>query len=116
MEPQILINHYRTLLGSLRAVSSMILILGLIPPDPECFPGSPEQFRHVNDLLRLLASLNEDAFFDWAPLFEAGHGGGQLWYADGFHPNGEGNKVLAEVLYDRLAPLGFPAAHGAFEH
>lgn len=111
MEPQILINHYRALLDSLRVVSSKILILGLIPPDPECFPSSPEQFRKVNELLRELAALNKDAFFDWAPLFEAKRDGVELWYQDGFHPNSAGNKVLAEVLCNRIASLGYPAAH-----
>lgn len=111
MVPEMLIKHYRLLLDSLRGAASRILILGLIPPDPECFPGSPEQFRKVNKLLHELEALNEDIFFDWAPLFEAKRDGVELWYEDGFHPNSSGNKVLAEALYNRLGSLGFPPAH-----
>ena len=69
------------------------------------------QFRTVNELLRELAALNENEFFDWAPLFEARRDGEELWYADGFHANSVGNKILAEALYDRLASVGFPTAH-----
>jgi len=90
---------YQTkLIRELRSVGTRVLVLGLLPVDRERFPASDEHFRSVNARLREIAQAEGVEFFDWASQLN----GGDFFYRDGFHPNGEGAVALAKILRKRL--------------
>jgi hypothetical protein len=95
-------GHYASLLDALPRTGARISMLGLIPPDERCFPGSAAHFEAINDRLRTVAASRNVDFIDWARDLE------QLpspsWRCrDGFHPNREGASLLARLLHDRIA-------------
>jgi hypothetical protein len=106
MDSEALIARYAELLERLREISTRVIVLGLLPIDPAHFPGSPEQFQHVNARLRLVAARSQVEFVDW----QSGFGGTvpiqRLFYLDGFHPNQLGAGVLADMLRERLVTHG----------
>lgn len=102
MEGPTLIAHYEELLKKLRGLKCRILLLGLLPPDSRMFPGSPENFAYINDELSALASRHDVEFLDWGKNFLSRHKAEELYYRDGFHPNENGCRVLANVLGDYL--------------
>jgi hypothetical protein len=90
---------YQTkLIRELRSLGTRVLVLGLLPVDPERFPGSDVHFRSVNVRLREIAQAEGVEFFDWASQLN----GGAYFYRDGFHPNQEGAVALANILRARL--------------
>ncbi len=92
-------STYQTkLIRELRHVGMRILVLGLLPVDPDRFPGSDVHFKSVNARLQQIADAEGVEFFDWASRLN----GGALFYRDGFHPNEAGAVALAKVLRDRL--------------
>ena len=48
-------SYQTELLKRLRALGTRVLVLGLLPVDEACFPGSPAQFKTVNALLKQIA-------------------------------------------------------------
>jgi GDSL-like Lipase/Acylhydrolase family len=103
MDPSVLIAHYENLLTQLRPLSSQILILGLLPPDSRRFPGSPENFAQVNRQLSALASRFEVEFLDWGQHLLSNRQHDEIFYLDGFHPNPNGNRILASILAEYLS-------------
>lgn len=91
-------SYEAELLKRLRALGTRVLVLGLLPVDEACFPGSPAQFKKVNARLKQIADAEGVEFFDWASSLN----GGNLFYRDGFHPNAAGAGALARILRDRL--------------
>jgi len=86
------------LLKRLRALGARVLVLGLLPVDEACFPGSPEQFTIVNARLKQIADAEGAEFVDWASSLN----GEDLFYRDGFHPNPAGADALARILRERI--------------
>jgi len=91
-------SHQTDLLRRLRALSTRVLVLGLLPVDDARFPGSREQFKTVNTRLKQIADVEGAEFLDWASSLN----GGDLFYRDGFHPNAAGAATLAHILRERL--------------
>jgi len=94
-----LASHQTELLRRLRALGARVLVLGLLPVDQTCFPGSAEHFKSVNARLKQIATAEGTEFFDWASSLN----GGDLFYRDGFHPNAAGAEALARILRERLS-------------
>jgi lysophospholipase L1-like esterase len=90
---------YQTeLVRRLRALGTRVLVLGLLPVDQVCFPGSSEHFKSVNARLKEIANAEGAEFLDWASSLN----GGDLFYRDGFHPNAAGAAMLARILRGRI--------------
>lgn len=106
LDERTLLSHYRALLVALRELESLVLVLSLVPPDGERFPGSVGTFTRMNQQLHELTATEGVDFFDWAPQFTTRHEQEQLFYRDGFHPNQVGARVLASTLHERLFSLG----------
>ena len=103
MDPSVLIAHYENLLTQLRALNSRTLVLGLLPPDSLTFPGSPHNFAFVNRELAALAARHDVEFLDWSQHFLSDHEDNEVFYLDGFHPNHNGNRLLARILAEYLS-------------
>ena len=94
---------YQTdLIRSLRTLGTRVVVLGLLPVDHGCFPGSAEHFETVNARLLEIAKAEGAEFFDWASLLAAKGRHEDLFYRDGFHPNEAGTLALAEILRERF--------------
>ena len=91
-------SYQTDLLRRLRALGTRVLMLGLLPVDQACFPGSSEHFNTVNARLKEIANAEGAEFLDWASLLN----GNELFYRDGFHPNAAGAQALAKILRERL--------------
>ena len=92
------VAHETRLIKELRSLGTRVLVLGLLPVDRDRFPGSDEHFKSVNACLEQVAQVEGVEFFDWASQLN----GGDFFYRDGFHPNGEGAVALAKILRKRL--------------
>jgi lysophospholipase L1-like esterase len=103
MDRDVLLRHYASLLDGLKTLGTSVHVLGLIPPDESCFPGSPSYFSALNEQLRALAALAGAEFIDWAADINVLHHQSPWRYRDGFHPNMIGARLLARVLRDRIA-------------
>ena len=104
--------HYASLLKSLRELAARVVVLGLLPVSEDRFPGSPEYFETVNVKLREAALDHGAEFFDWAAQL-AGKGRHEdLFYRDGFHPNTDGARALAEILQAHLGRELAASTHG----
>jgi lysophospholipase L1-like esterase len=90
------------LIRSLRAIGTRVVMLGLLPVDHTCFPGSAEYFETVNARLLEIATVEGAEFFDWASSLAARGKHEDLFYRDGFHPNEAGTLALAEILRERF--------------
>jgi lysophospholipase L1-like esterase len=86
------------LIQQLRQFGTRVLVLGLLPVDGNCFPGSSDQFKAVNTRLQQIAETEGVEFFDWASELN----GSALFYRDGFHPNEAGAVALAKILRAQL--------------
>ena len=102
MDTDVLVAHVASLLQALRTSRARVVVLGLLPVNEECFPGSPEHFESVNTKLRRVAETEGAEFFDWASLLAQREPQEDLFYRDGFHPNALGARALAEILQRRL--------------
>ena len=87
-------SYQTELLKRLRALSTRVLVLGLLPVDEARFPGSREHFKTVNARLKQIADAEKVEFVDWASSLN----GGNLFYRDGFHPSAAGAEALARIL------------------
>jgi lysophospholipase L1-like esterase len=97
-----ILAEYDQLIKALRALPSVVTVLGVLPPEERTFPGSAAHFRSLNTRLRQLAAANDADFLDWHASFaEPG-----LFYRDGFHPSLAGSARLAEILHARLVEQG----------
>ena len=103
MDADLLVAQHASLLQELRTLTARVLVLGLLPVNEECFPGSPEHFKSVNAKLRGVAEAAGAEFFDWASLLRNRGRHEDLFYRDSFHPNAIGARALAEILQRRLA-------------
>ena len=93
------LSSYQTeLIKKLQSLTARVVVLGLLPVDENCFPGSAEQFKSVNARLQQVAETESVEFIDWASQLN----GGALFYRDGFHPNEAGAVALATILRERL--------------
>jgi lysophospholipase L1-like esterase len=110
-----LINHAEfsacaeELFSALRRVTQRLHVLGMLPIANATFPGSAERFQQVNESLRRAACAVEADFFDWGCAMTASMNGRDCFYRDGFHPNQQGARLLAEMLLDRMAVPAQPA-------
>lgn len=102
METDLLVAHLASLLKALRTLTARVLVLGLLPVDEKCFPGSPQHFNSVNAKLRGVAEAESAEFFDWGSLLRQRGRHEDLFYRDTFHPNVTGASALAEILQTRL--------------
>ena len=102
MDADVLVAHFASLLKELRALSTRVLVLGLLPVSEQRFPGSPEHFRSVNAKLRAVAEAENADFLDWGALVAEREQHEDLFYRDTFHPNAAGARVLAEILQPQL--------------
>jgi hypothetical protein len=102
MDADVLVAHLASLLKELRALTARVLVLGLLPVDENCFPGSPEHFNSVNAKLSSVAEAENAEFFDWGSLLRQRGPHEELFYRDTFHPNATGARALAEILQTRL--------------
>lgn len=100
-----LISRYTKLLTLLRKSGTRVIMLGLVPVSGSSFPGSPEQFKRVNERLREVAVGNGAEFFDWGSVLLQRQDHQELFYRDGFHPNLEGARTLAAILHEHLAAV-----------
>lgn len=103
LDPDVLLDHYTTLLRSLSGVTASVHLLGLIGPDDACFPGSSSHFASLNGRLRALAYAHDAEFVDWAQVISSAHAHSPWRYRDGFHPNKVGAQILGAILRDHLA-------------
>jgi lysophospholipase L1-like esterase len=111
MNLEVFSSHQATLLRRLRAMNTRVLVLGLLPVDDACFPGSFDYFKLVNARLKEIATAEDVEFFDWGPeLFDwaPARNGGGLFYRDGFHPNSAGATALAQILREYICRGGPP--------
>ena len=99
MDLDTLASYQTKLIRQLRSFGTRIFVLGLLPVDEDCFPGSAEHFKTVNTRLQQIAQTEGVEFFDWASQLN----GGALFYRDGFHPNQTGAVALANILRERLS-------------
>ena len=101
-DAEVILAEYTALLKALRPFGARVWVLGLVRPDPACFPGTPEHFLRLNESLGRLARAEGAEFIDWGRGIEAS--GLRAWrYRDGFHPNLAGARLMAEILRTRLA-------------
>jgi len=98
MDPETLASHLSKLIKQLQALGTRVLVLGLLPVDQDRFPGSAEQFKSVNERLRLTAETEDVEYVNWSSQVN----GDELFYRDGFHPNEAGAVALAKILRNRL--------------
>ncbi|HEX6717224.1 MAG TPA: SGNH/GDSL hydrolase family protein, partial [Pyrinomonadaceae bacterium] len=98
MHLEILATCQTELIKQLRALGTRVLVLGLLPVDQACFPGSAEYFKIVNERLGEISEAEGAEFFDWGSQLNSG----DLFYRDGFHPNATGATELATLLHNRL--------------
>jgi lysophospholipase L1-like esterase len=98
MNLESLTRNYGELLAKLRELSTRVLVLGLLPVDDRMFPGSEDYFPQVTEGLKELANNHNVHFLDWGGHLRSLPDYRKLFYRDGFHPNGEGAKVLAAML------------------
>jgi len=98
MHLEILATYQMELIKQLRALTTRVLVLGLLPVDEARFPGSPEYFKEVNARLREIAEVEGVKFFDWGSRLESE----DVFYRDGFHPNANGSAGLAAILQEKL--------------
>ena len=101
------VEQYSKLLNDLQKLSARIIVLGLLPVDETFFPGSKRQFNRVNQKLKELADSRGVAFIDWGKKLERPTVFQDFFYRDGFHPNRQGAKLLAEILQSELRQLGY---------
>jgi len=106
MNLEVFSNHQATLLRRLRSLNTRVLVLGLLPVDDACFPGSFGYFKLVNARLKEIATVEDVEFFDWASLLPANGSQGKLFYRDSFHPNSAGAGELAQILREYLCRSG----------
>lgn len=97
-------THLATLLQRLRELKTQVLVFGLLSVDEACFPGSPAYFDFVNAKLKQIATREGVDFFDWGAELNSRTAVQKLFYRDGFHPNLDGARALAEILRPRLFP------------
>ncbi|MEY4094552.1 MAG: hypothetical protein RLZZ53_1751 [Acidobacteriota bacterium] len=102
LDPDVILGHYRSLLGSLAEVTPSVVMLGLIGTDERCFPGTSAHFEALNARLRRLADEHRVTFIDWAADIDAARGEHAWRYRDGFHPNAAGAQLLGTILHRRL--------------
>ena len=95
-------DRYEEVLSQLRCSAKKILMLGLLPVDEKMFPGSSDYFAIVTKRLRELATRFDVNFLDWGAEVTSLETYSDLFYRDGFHPNGRGARVLAEILRSHL--------------
>ncbi|HEY6245619.1 MAG TPA: SGNH/GDSL hydrolase family protein [Pyrinomonadaceae bacterium] len=100
-------GRYEELLSQLRSSAKQILMLGLLPVDEKMFPGSSEYFAIVTKRLRELATRFDVNFLDWGGEVTSLERCSELFYRDGFHPNSNGARVLAEILRRHLLEARF---------
>jgi lysophospholipase L1-like esterase len=96
-------DYYVELLSELRSLQTHVIVLGLLPPDGNQFPGSPEYFLQVNERVRNIAVSQGATFLDWASELDAAGAYSHLFYRDGFHFNLAGSRSLAGILHGYLA-------------
>ena len=97
-----LAQHQGELLRQLRAIGARVLMLGLLPVDDACFPGSHAYFTLVNAKLKEIANDAGAEFLDWAWSLPPKGTHAELFYRDSFHPNEAGSRALAEILLHAL--------------
>jgi lysophospholipase L1-like esterase len=112
MDVDLLSAHHATLLRSLRELGTGVVVLGLLPVSEDRFPGSPEYFQTVNAKLREGAAAEGAEFFDWAAQLAERGPHDELFYRDGFHPNADGARALAEILQTHLCRELAATTHG----
>ena len=112
MDVDLLSAHQASLLKSLRESGTRVVVLGLLPVSEDRFPGSPEYFEIVNAKLREVAAEQGAEFFDWASQLAEKGPHEDLFYRDGFHPNDDGARALAEILQTRLCRELAASTHG----
>jgi hypothetical protein len=112
MDVDLLSAHHASLLKSLRELGTRVVVLGLLPVSEDCFPGSPEYFKTVNAKLREGAASEGAEFFDWAAQLAEKGPHDELFYRDGFHPNADGARALAEILQMHLCRELAATTHG----
>ena len=95
-------DRYEELLSQLRSSAKQILMLGLLPVDEKMFPGSSDYFATVTKRLHELATRFDVNFLDWGAAVTSLERCSELFYRDGFHPNSDGARVLAEILRSHL--------------
>lgn len=98
IELELLASYQTQLIQKLRALGTRVLVLGLLPVDHACFPGSPDHLKVVNARLQEIANAEGAEFLDWASLLTAKGTHRELFYRDSFHPNKAGARALAEIL------------------
>lgn len=97
------LQHYEILLNSLASLDARVHMLGLIPPEEDCFPGTPAHYAALNEDLRALAGAAGVDFVDWSRDVEERRGATAWRFRDGFHPNQAGAELLGGILFDRFA-------------
>jgi len=102
VELEVFTSRYEELLSQLRGSAKQVLVLGLLPVDETLFPGSSNYFAVVTKTLCELARRFDVNFLDWGAEVSSMDRYAELFYRDGFHPNGSGAKVLAEILRSHL--------------
>ena len=102
MDLNTLMTHYTMLLTHLQELDARILVLGLLPVDDKCFPGSPYYFKCVNEQLHKMADNVGVEFFDWGESLKMEGHPAELFYRDGFHPNLAGAHALTNILRKHL--------------
>lgn len=95
-------KYQHELLRQLRALGARVLVLGLLPVNDACFPGSAAYFASVNAKLEAVANGAGAEFLDWASLLPVTKTHAALFYRDGFHPNEAGAQALARILLQAL--------------
>ena len=103
MDANVLVAQQTTLLKKLRTLTTRVLVLGLLPVDEQCFPGTSEHFKSVNAKLRAAADAEGVEFFDWGRFLGQRGRHADLFYRDGFHPSAAGARALAEILQTHLS-------------
>lgn len=103
MDGDELIRRYEENLTRLIRLNTRVVVLGLLPPLPDCFPGSAERFGAINQRLAVLSGSIGVVFFPWDECLPQGQGRAELFYRDGFHPNQNGARVLGSALANFMA-------------
>lgn len=97
--------HYAELLDRLHAMGFRAVPCSCVYIDGGLFPGTPEQYERYNRRIAELAGERALPCIDFYGLFREkveAAGWGSCYNEDHFHPNGDGYRLMAEIIASEI--------------
>ena len=88
----------KSTISDFRKICENVYVLGMLPINGQTFPSSDRSFRDINICLSKISTCLNVNFLDWGIELNSRHDRFDLFYRDGFHPNKDGAKILADFL------------------